>query len=235
MISPNRDLPWGDLPNARDLGGLPAREGITERGRIFRSASPDTLDATGWSAIANAGVTTVVDLRNDDEVGAATFRPSSITVARRPIEDRSDAEFMAQWGDRLGTPVYYSEILDRWPGLVAAAVTTIADAPDGAVLLHCASGQDRTGMIAAIVLQVAGVEREAILSDYAAGVRGNNEWWRVNGEPGDAMSDDQLTQRLREILPLLEAFLDGVDLDQYLLDSGVTAEQLNRVRARLLN
>ncbi|WP_174278088.1 tyrosine-protein phosphatase [Goekera deserti] len=38
---------------------------------------------------------------------------------------------------------------------------------EGAAVVHCAAGKDRTGVVVALALAVAGVEREAIVADYA--------------------------------------------------------------------
>jgi len=55
---------------------------------------------------------------------------------------------------------------------IPAILRAIADAPPGAVLVHCAAGKDRTGVVVALVLSVAGVDRDAIAEDYALSV-----WW----------------------------------------------------------
>jgi hypothetical protein len=85
----SRAVAWGDLQNAWDLGGLPTASGPTRYGRVFRSMAPDKLDSAGWGDIQAAGVTTVVDLRNDYEVEEAPGRPTTLAIIRRPIEDQS--------------------------------------------------------------------------------------------------------------------------------------------------
>ena len=229
-----RAVSWGDLENAWDLGGLPVASGATQHGRIFRSMSPDRLNASGWNDVLDAGIDTIVDLRNDDEVSSAVVRPVGLTVIRRSIEDQSDTDFMSLWGERLGSPEYYPEILRRWPGLVAAAVTAIAEAP-GSVLFHCGAGRDRTGMISAIIEQLVGVDRAAILNDYSAAVRAYNSWLWVNPGREKPMSDDEVDAHLESALPELEAFLDTHDFESYLIAAGVTPRQLDRLRSRLLD
>ena len=229
-----RAVEWGDLQNAWDLGGLPTRHGLTRRGRIFRSMNPDGLDATGWTAILSDGISTVVDLRNDYEVQDSPGRPSRLTVIRRPIEDQNDAEFMSEWGGRLGSPAYYPEILRRWPALVAAAIASIADAP-GPVLFHCGAGRDRTGMISAMIEELVGVDRSAILDDYADAVRAFNQWKRANHFREKPQTDAELDEHLAIALPELTDFLEGVDIESYLLGAGLSAAQLRRLRARLLD
>jgi protein-tyrosine phosphatase len=230
----SREVAWGDLQNAWDLGGLPTASGATRFGRLFRSMSPDILDTDGWADVLAAGIATVVDLRNDYEVTTVLARPEQITVHRRAIEDQDDADFMAAWGTKLGSPAYYPEILRRWPGLVAAAIGAIADAP-GPVLFHCGAGRDRTGMIAAMLAELVGVEREAILDDYEGAVRAYCAWLRTHPAREKPMSATELDAHLRTSREELTSFLDALDVERYLLAAGVTTGQLANIRARLLD
>ena len=61
----------------------------------------------------------------------------------------------------------YRASLTRNASHIVAGLAAIADAPDGGVFVHCASGKDRTGMIVALALRVAGVVDAAIAADYA--------------------------------------------------------------------
>ena len=62
----------------------------------------------------------------------------------------------------------YFGYLERRPDSIVAALRTIADPPEGgAALVHCAAGKDRTGLVVALALEVAGAHREAIVADYA--------------------------------------------------------------------
>ncbi len=61
---------------------------------------------------------------------------------------------------------YMSYVLDR-PDSILAALRVIAYA-DGASLVHCAAGKDRTGTVVALALSLVGAEREAVIADYTA-------------------------------------------------------------------
>jgi protein-tyrosine phosphatase len=222
-----------ELHNLHDLGGIITPEGAIQSGRIFRSANPDGLTENGWRQLRSAGIRTIVDLRNDDEL-VATVRPTDLRVERRPIEDQNDTEFMAVWGDRLGSPEYYLETTRRWPGLIAAAVSAVADAPDGGILIHCMAGRDRTGMITAILLELVGANRDDIFTDFELGAREINAWWRIHGGPKGSRTDSEMVGYLTMARVSLNRFLDGLNAPTYLRNSGVTAEQLERVRSRLL-
>jgi protein-tyrosine phosphatase len=126
----------------------------------------------------------VLDLRTDTEVRSEGPGPITTEPAVR-IEHRSlypdsggntdlDAA-VKPWGreDEQGlpdeTPVVqaYVSYLRRRPDSVVGSVRTIARA-EGAVLVHCAAGKDRTGVVVAVTLDAAGVDREVIVSDYLA-------------------------------------------------------------------
>ena len=61
----------------------------------------------------------------------------------------------------------YMSYLRRRPDSIVGSVRTIARA-DGAVLVHCAAGKDRTGVVVALALDAAGVDRATIVGDYLA-------------------------------------------------------------------
>jgi protein-tyrosine phosphatase len=228
------DVPSFELHNLHDLGGLATPSGAIRPGRLFRSANPDGLTATGWQQLHDAGIRTIVDLRNDDEL-VPTARPQDLRVARRPVEDQSDAEFMAVWGDRLGSPEYYLETTRRWPELIATAVSVVADAPDGGILIHCMAGRDRTGMITAILLELVGADRDTIFADYALSARAINDWWRINGGPKGSRTDEELAGDLQEAKVSLDQFLDELKAEQFLAGAGLSPDQLALIRSRLLD
>lgn len=231
----SRIVTWGGLHNARDLGGLPSRLGTTAFGQVFRSPRLDGLDESGWNELSHAGVRTIIDLRNDDEVSPVASRPKSLTVVRAPIEDQSDSAFMTEWGSSLGSPAYYPENLRRWPALIVAAITAIADAPAGGILVHCSAGRDRAGLITALLLTLAEVEHSAILDDYELGVRETNEFLLNLPHPHERpRTPDELETAITIARRDLSTLFDDLDTRDYLLRSGVALTPLERIRGRLL-
>lgn len=137
--------------------------------------------------VADEGLEVVLDLRTDVEVALEGPGPLTAEPAVR-IEHRSlypdsgghtdlDAETVRPWGavrddadEALDDPPVvraYLSYLRRRPDSVVASVRTIAEA-DGAVLVHCAAGKDRTGVVVALALDAAGIDRHAIVADYLA-------------------------------------------------------------------
>jgi protein-tyrosine phosphatase len=92
-----RDISWEGFFNARDLGGLPTRDGrCTRRGALIRLGDLRFVTSIGWQASWDAGVRTILDLRNDDEIrrgdgrrltelgGSAQFDPRTAVRPFRP-------------------------------------------------------------------------------------------------------------------------------------------------------
>jgi protein-tyrosine phosphatase len=185
----DRAIRWEGFHNARDLGGLPTASGtITRCGALIRSADLRFVTAAGWQSAFDAGVRTVVDLRNDDEVapgsvptttlGAGTLavpaarttasRPAGIGTVQVPLDDIGDTAFWREVnGQGLnGTPLYYRPFLEAKPRRIAAVITVMARAPQGGIVFHCGGGRDRAGLVSLLVLALAGVTPEAIADDY---------------------------------------------------------------------
>ena len=156
------------LVNLRDLGGLPIEGGGETRfGRLLRSDSPHRLDEGGARVLADAGVSTVVDLRTASE---RSERPNLlVSVGRDRVRPRADLHRR----DRVSRRADHR---DRRVQLVAARPRHAASGqrwrqspmrPSAPILVHCHAGKDRTGVVVALVLLLAGVGADAIADDYA--------------------------------------------------------------------
>jgi protein-tyrosine phosphatase len=69
-------------------------------------------------------------------------------------------------GEPPAVRAYLGYLHDRAEAVVGA-VRAIARAEQGASVVHCAAGKDRTGVVVALCLSVAGVPHEEIVADYA--------------------------------------------------------------------
>ncbi|MEO8527493.1 MAG: tyrosine-protein phosphatase [Pseudolysinimonas sp.] len=225
-----RRVHWGALPNTWDLGGLSRRSDVvgareTRSGRIYRSGRLDDLDDAGWAELARS-VATVVDLRNDSEVRAVPPHPARLGVIRTPIEDEDDADFMTEWAP-LGSPRYYAAAIARWPDLFRRAFAAIAEAPEGGVLIHCAAGRDRTGQIAALLLDRAGGERSAILDDYERAVHAANDHLKSHPSKHEvAVDSDTLRERLEVARASLDHFVTTADVTPFEAELSAAAARL---------
>ena len=222
----NRVLVWEGCANVRDLGGLSTCDGrVTRWGAVVRSDHPAKLTAAGWSALYAYGIRTIISLRTfgkAEDVLDHAPRPSDLMTVQVETEDITDRAFVQQWvtTDLWCTPLYYKDALRRWPERHAAAISAVARARPGGVLIHCGRGNDRTGILALLLLALAGVLPDDIIADYE-------------------LSPDPDRERLlaREHSSVREAILSaltGLDIDSYLGLGGVSQDDLAAVRKRLL-
>jgi protein tyrosine/serine phosphatase len=119
---------------------------------------------------------------------------------------------------------------------VAAAVTAVARAEPGGVLVHCAAGKDRTGLVVLMLLALAGVAAEDIAADHALSNERLRPLWARLGVADQVTAVAELATRhgTTAEASLLET-LAAVDAEAYLRAAGVSADDLAAVRARLLD
>lgn len=222
----NRVLVWDGCTNVRDLGGLNTCNGQTTRwGAIVRSDTPIRLTSTGWSALYEYGIRTIISLSTYGMVEKElNISPpfSDLMTVQVEIEDATDNEFVQQWAstELWSTPLYYKDAIRRWPKRHAAAISAIAQARPGGVLIHCIRGHDRTGIIAFLLLTLVGVAIDEIIIDYELS---------HDPERDKILARKQLSARDS----LMEA-REGLNIDSYLLLGGVSQDDLCAVRKRFL-
>ena len=251
MPPETRDLVWDGCLNVRDLGGLPTSEGgETRRGAVVRADSVRLLSDDGWRALVDHGVRLVVDLRGDHEREEDPPVELPVEVVHVPFMEASDAEWeeiaaeletatAAAPDDATATRDAYLIFLEHFKDNVAASVRAVAHAPEGGVVIHCVGGKDRTGLLTAFLLHLAGVDEETIARDYALSeerLRERHEAWFEAAE-----SEEEL-QRLRRIAQTPPESMLGVftelqrrygGVEEYLRETGVSDDELELVRARL--
>lgn len=238
-----RRLDWEGCLNARDLGGYPVANGQQTRwGAFIRADSLSYLSEAGKAALVAYGVHTVIDLR-------------------LPVELESEPNPFAEGGDRgilyrhismvdpsnipnISPPRLadeYKRMLATYGDGVAEVMTGVAEAPAGGVLYHCAGGRDRTGLVSAFLLDLAGVPREVIGEDYGISsdyLKTRTVAW-VESDPAlrekRAEEMDRLWTRPEVILEVLD------DLDEkyggvaaYLRHIGISDPDISQMRERLL-
>jgi protein-tyrosine phosphatase len=174
-IATSRWIELAGADNVRDLGGLPTADGRTVRpGRLIRSDSlQDLTDGDIRLLVDELGVRAVADLRTGVRVEHLSLFPEPDEVQ---VSDSADGPVVLPWQERdtkltederqRGVSGVYLRYLDDRADSVIAALRLIAGT-DGATIVHCAAGKDRTGVVVALALSEVGVTREAIIDDYA--------------------------------------------------------------------
>ncbi len=246
-----RDLVWDGCLNVRDLGGLPTQDGGETRfGAVVRADSVRQLSDEGWRALVGHGIRAVIDLRGDHERADDPPAEVPVEVLHVPfmeaskeewedIEEDLEAAAAAAPDVATATQDVYLIFLERFRDNVARAVRAVASAPEGGVVIHCAGGKDRTGLLSAFLLHLAGVSDDDIATDYALSeerLRPRHEAWFEAAE-----SEEELV-RLQRIAQTPAASMAGVfaelerrhgGVESYLRAAGVTDEELELVRTRL--
>ena len=248
-MQPERTLTWDGCVNVRDLGGHPTEDGRRTRfGAVVRADSVRALSDAGWDALLAYGVSRIVDLRLHSELALDPPRDLDVEVVHAPVMHEIDDEEWVEI-DAIGdaqpdaassTRAVYLEFLERLRPQFGQAFAAVADAPDGTVVVHCHGGKDRTGLVVALLLRVAGVDVETIAADYAlsgANLRERTAAWV-------AEADDELDrERRRRIGEAPAEAMAGVleelerrygSVREYLHAAGVDPAAIDKVRARLL-
>lgn len=162
-----RHLPIAGTFNIRDLGGYAAGQGETRWRRILRADGLHRVDEEGMAALVAEGLATVIDLRHKEELEIHPNPFSNHPAVRYYNVPLFEALVPRPEPDRDVLLELYKVALDTRREAVAQVLTIIADAPPGAVLFHCTAGKDRTGIVSALLLAIAGVEAALIVEDYA--------------------------------------------------------------------
>lgn len=153
------------MENLRDLGGYPlagrGSERFTRWGSLYRGDLPKQVTQADRQRLRELGITTVVDLRSKEEIERKPD-PLAQELGIRYLHCPLAGDGRVPAPDEV--PLSYMEMADG-TGQMAGALRAIAEAPQ-AVLFHCTAGKDRTGVVAALLLWLAGVSEEDILADY---------------------------------------------------------------------
>lgn len=153
--------------NVRDLGGYPTAAGETRWSVFLRADSLHQVTAADLNTLLQIGIRTVIDLRHASEVQAAPNRLADLPQ----IAYHNIPIFRAT--TRLGevqTPTLqqiYSYIVDHCQAGLSETLFTLIEAQPNGVLFHCSAGKDRAGIVAALILGLAGVDKTIIAADYA--------------------------------------------------------------------
>jgi hypothetical protein len=238
-----RQLDWEGCQNARDVGGYPTADGRRVRWRaLLRSDNLCRLTERGRGQLVAYGVRTIVDLRHADEhridpppYGANTAPGAVPLYLSRPLYDLDDQGTLARlhW-TRARYGANYCVLLDGFRRNAAAVFGAVAGAPDGGVLVHCHAGKDRTGVVVAVLLALAGVPTARIVVDYAISQQVLWPRWEADRLDAPTLPPPRAPpEAMEEVLGWLEREHGGAE--GYLRAIGLGDEEVGRLRERLLD
>jgi protein-tyrosine phosphatase len=240
---PSRRLEWPDCRNTRDLGGLPLAGGLTRTGVLVRSDNLQSLNLAGLEAMVAYGVTTVIDLRSESEVATSPSPfavpdplsyPQPPTYKHMPLIDDATMLKLSDASDMFDR---YLMMLEHRPDAFREVFSTLART-DGTVVFHCFAGKDRTGMVAAMSLALAGVGIDSIAADYAETdlqMATRYEEWLAAAPPEQLewMREDLRCppERIVGVLDHIDSRWGGVE--GYLKAAGMPAADISTLRSKL--
>lgn len=241
-MSTDRWLQFEGLDNVRDVGGLPLTAGGTTRsGVLLRSASLHYVTRADVAHLVETfGLSLVIDLRTvreidrDGPTAVAGAGVETVALTFLPEQGRALPETGADTDPLLRA--YLGYLVDR-PANVVEAVRRLSAPQAGPALVHCAAGKDRTGVLVAMILDAVGVERDAVIADYALSAeRVEAMFRRWTTAAGEDMPAD-LTPHLprAEVMGVVLATLDREHggAEEWLRANGLDEASIARLRERL--
>ncbi len=255
------------IRNLRDLGGIVNSEGKKiKKNLLFRSAMLNAIDDQDLEWFKKNNITKVIDLRTKNETvnKPDIMIPGTEYVNWFLMDDDSTDDKHVNFKRifaKMFAPGPEDEKLALMPDMTviyrdmirnpfsnrrfAEMIRGIMEYDKGAILFHCTSGKDRTGMTAAVLCCILGVDREAIYDDYLIS-RAHAEWEaaKMRDDFKERGASDRLADKLIELFTLdsryLDAFFDQVEIDygnvqNYLHTSiGLSDEQMQAFKDKML-
>jgi protein-tyrosine phosphatase len=231
-LNRERVLVWDGCVNVRDLGGLPLAAGRhTSFGVVVRADSIRALTERGWKELLDYGVLSAIDLRAPDELAADAARiEPPIPVEHAPLA-ASNLDWRSMRDGYLG-------ILENARSRFVHVMSLLAKA-ETPVVVHCQGGRDRTGLVAALLLALAGVDYETIAVDHAL----SDESWApyLDAFYAEAETEDERERRRRITAPAGRTMAETLEAVEgryggargYLTGGGAAEEDIDRVVVRL--
>ncbi|WP_421569738.1 tyrosine-protein phosphatase [Stenotrophomonas sp. PD6] len=182
--------------NVRTFAGLQGRNGPIPAMAFVRTADLSRLTDADKDRLAAAGVALDIDLRTGDEeqqspdVLAKDPRFDYQRISLMGTEKMDLQKMMTSFPDTLGAA--YVQWLGSNQPQFREVFQRMAAQRDGAVLFHCTAGKDRTGIIAGILLDLAGVPRADIVHNYAVSAH------YLEGQPKDSAMNVQMMALLKQ-------------------------------------
>jgi protein-tyrosine phosphatase len=223
-----RELPLQGVKNGRDLGGIVGTHGPIPNDHFFRTASLENATENDKKVLVDHNVKLDLDLR------------SYIETLRAPDALAEDPRFHYVRISLFGVGIFdwltsargdlYVQALAKHAQEFRKVFHQLASEPDGAVLFHCAEGKDRTGLVAAMLLSLAGVSQDAIVHNYAVSAH----YLNPTANDRDALAEAERSNPPSAIEEFLKALNDQYGgARAYLLGVGVSEADVDVLSARL--
>jgi protein-tyrosine phosphatase len=257
-MTPDRIVELERVLNFRDFGGYDTPDGRVARGKLYRSAHFHEASDADMARLDELGVRFIVDLRRSDErkgepnrwpgegvrsiasdEGATTaFPPHLQALLQSDLTAASVESYMHNLYREFASQPRHIQLYTEWFRELAAG--------EGAGVIHCAAGKDRTGLGCALTLHALGVDEETIFADYEFTNQAMNieaRLPRIQARMEERLSRKLSPEALRPMLSVDVAYLrtayDAIDaqygsLDGYLEVLSVGPREKAQLRAQLI-
>ena len=218
--------------NTRDLGGYSIDCGITTYNAFLRSDLPIQVSDADIKLLLSNNITTIVDLRSDDE------------VQNKPCALENDKKFeyyhCKAHGDGFlpasieAVPNSYFEMVDEQKTVLN--IMRVFAKAKGGVLYHCAAGKDRTAVISALLLLLVGVCKTDILADYQISqvyLDSMLQQFCKNNKDVDVNIITPKTEYMEKFLDMFQQKYNSAE--EYFLKIGLSDSEVLKLKAKLIN
>jgi protein-tyrosine phosphatase len=255
----DRHVDLEGIENFRDFGGYDTACGRgLMTGRLYRSGHHAFATDADLARLKALGVGAIADLRQPSErarepgrrwdgFGAELIESDAASETPDWVEAMKVSSLSAEWWYESTLSHYRLHAFEpRHVEVFRGMLRHIAHG-EGAVVIHCAAGKDRTGVACALVHHLAGVPREAMIADYLL----TNDESRIRRKmaqtaefveriTGRRPTDDAMRTAVSAFPEFLESFFASIaarhgSADAYLEEAlGVDAALRDRIRERIL-
>lgn len=241
-----RHIPLPGTHNLRDLGGYPTADSMTQWCTFYRSDSLHNLAEEAKQQLLSMGIRTIIDLRHASEIEEAPNVFERGNGGVRYLNIPLFEELFTRSNHVKVTPPehllqIYQMAVDHCQEAIGQVFQALAEEDQTPILFHCTAGKDRTGIIAGILLSTVGVQAEVIAEDYGLTSRYAGPIFerlrigaREKGQDSERFERMLLAepQTMLDLLMYMEEKYGGPD--DYLLEIGLTNQQIQQLRQKLL-
>jgi len=231
-----RRLNLKNTVNLRELGGYMREDGkVTKYNQFLRSGNPSRLETAEIEFLLNYGLKTVIDLRNTREITKekSVFNDfNGVNYFHMPLFDAGSPNIQ-QTPSSLGE--LYVDLFNHSKN-IGNVFNTIAENSDGTILFNCTAGKDRTGLIAGMLLMLAGIDECDIIADYQVSF---TYFFKQAYQKTLEVHPDMPMHFAYSNPEWIESIINMINhqhgnIDNYLISRGSTKENLEKVKNKLI-
>lgn len=220
--------------NVRDVGGYTTLDGRkVVRGKLYRSDGLDQLTGSDLKKLLNLGINQNIDLRGSEEIQKwedKLAKQPDIIYHIIPLLHKLDRKIPTSLSE------LYIFMLEESQEEFKKIFRLILNNRSGVTLFHCSAGKDRTGLVAAFLLLLAGVPREEVVRDYCASeenIRPMLTKFAEENNPSFAVFSTSRPEDINPFLDRLESSYGGAEA--YLSMIGMTSQEIADLKSFLID